>query len=49
MSSKATIETQDAAVLVQKDPDVLAAAARLAGEDMCSIADLTSGEVRAIM
>src|ERR1035441_5957259 len=31
------------------DPDILAAAARLAGEDMCSIADLSSGEVRAIL
>ena len=34
---------------VEKDPDVLAAAARLAGEDMCSIADLSSAEVRAIL
>ena len=33
----------------QKDPDILAAAARLAGEDLCSIADLSSGEVRAIL
>src|SRR5215831_4875049 len=36
-------------VPVHKDADILAAAARLAGEDLCSIADLTSGEVRAIM
>jgi ornithine carbamoyltransferase len=49
MSSKGTIERQETAVPVQKDPDILAAAARLAGEDMCSIADLTSGEVRAIL
>jgi len=34
---------------VQKDNDILAAAARLAGEDLCSIADLSSGEVRAIV
>ena len=34
---------------VQKDPDVLAAAARMAGEDLCSIADLSSAEVRALM
>jgi ornithine carbamoyltransferase len=34
---------------VQKDPDILGAAARLAGEDMCSIADLSSAEVRAIL
>src|SRR6201985_3924497 len=36
-------------VPVQKDSDILAAAARLAGEDLCSIADLSSGEVRAIV
>jgi ornithine carbamoyltransferase len=34
---------------VQQDPDILAAAARLAGEDLCSIADLSSAEVRAIL
>ncbi|HEX8925471.1 MAG TPA: ornithine carbamoyltransferase [Terriglobales bacterium] len=34
---------------VQKDQDILAAAARLAGEDLCSIGDLSSGEMRAIM
>jgi ornithine carbamoyltransferase len=49
MVSKATLERPVAAVPVQKDPDILAAAARLAGEDMCSIADLSSGEVRAIL
>jgi ornithine carbamoyltransferase len=49
MTSRGTIERQETAVPVQKDPDILAAAARLAGEDMCSIADLTSSEVRAIM
>jgi ornithine carbamoyltransferase len=49
MASKATLEPQEAVIPVQKDPDVLAAAARLAGEDMCSIADLSSSEVRAIM
>jgi ornithine carbamoyltransferase len=36
-------------VAVERDPDILAAAARMAGEDMCSIADLSSGEVRAIL
>jgi ornithine carbamoyltransferase len=49
MASKATIERPVTAIPVQKDPDILAAAARLAGEDMCSIADLSSGEVRAIL
>ena len=49
MASKATIERQEPAVPVQKDPDILAAAARMAGEDMCSIADLSAGEVRAIL
>jgi hypothetical protein len=34
---------------VEQDPDILAAAARLAGEDLCSIADLSSAEVRAIL
>jgi ornithine carbamoyltransferase len=42
-------ERKQSAVPVQKDPDVLAAAARMAGEDLCSIADLSSAEVRAIM
>jgi ornithine carbamoyltransferase len=49
MGSKATLERKAASVPVQKDPDVLAAAARMAGEDLCSIADLSSGEVRAIL
>ncbi|MGD1108662.1 MAG: ornithine carbamoyltransferase [Terracidiphilus sp.] len=43
------MERKASAVPVQKDPDVLAAAARMAGEDLCSIADLSSAEVRAIM
>ena len=42
MASKATIERPEASIPVQKDPDILAAAARLAGEDLCSIADLSS-------
>ncbi len=49
MATKATLEPQEAVIPVQKDPDVLAAAARLAGEDLCSIADLSSAEVRAIL
>ena len=49
MASKATMERREPAVPVHKDDDVLAAAARLAGEDLCSIADLSSGEVRAIL
>ena len=49
MSNRATIESPEVAVPVQKDPDVLAAAARLAGEDLCSIADLSSAEMRAIL
>src|SRR5689334_13176159 len=47
MASK-TLESRDT-VPVQKDPDILAAAARLAGEDLCSIADLSSSEVRALI
>ena len=49
MASKATVERRAPEVPVQKDADILAAAARLAGEDLCSIADLSSGEVRAIV
>ena len=49
VASKATVERGQSAVPVQNDPDVLNAAARLAGEDLCSIADLSSGEVRAIL
>ncbi len=48
MVSRATLE-HPSALPVHKDPDVLAAAARLNGEDMCSIADLSSAEVRAIL
>jgi ornithine carbamoyltransferase len=48
MASRATLE-RTPVLPVHKDPDILAAAARLAGEDMCSIADLSSAEVRAIL
>ncbi len=49
MSSKAILEPQLTEISVENDPDILAAAARLAGEDLCSIADLSSSEVRAIL
>src|ERR1700727_816678 len=49
MASKATMERKEAAVPVEKDPDILAAAPRMAGEDLCSIADLSSAEVRAVL
>ena len=50
MASKATHRTPGVRRFPsQKDPDILAAAARLAGEDLCSIADLSSAEVRAIL
>ena len=49
MASRATIDQHKTEIPVQQDPDILAAAARLAGEDMCSISDLTSAEVRAIL
>ena len=42
------MESRDT-VPVQKDQDILAAAARLSGEDLCSIADLSSSEVRALL
>ena len=47
MGSRALIESTS--IPVERDPDILAAAARMAGEDLCSIADLSSAEVRAIM
>jgi ornithine carbamoyltransferase len=49
MVSKAIVEPKGTAVHIEKDPDVIAAAQRLAGEDMCSISDLSSAEVRAIL
>jgi ornithine carbamoyltransferase len=49
MASKVLTEQPVPAVPIQQDPDVLAAATRMAGEDLCSIADLSSAEVRATM
>jgi len=49
LASKALVERRAAEVPVQKDSDILAAAARLSGEDLCSIADISSSEMRAIM
>ena len=49
MASKVLPDLQSAAIPVQQDPDILAAASRLAGEDLCSIGDLTSAETRAIL
>ena len=55
MASKAIVERSQSAipvepaVAVEKDQEILAAAARLGGEDLCSIADLSSSEVRAIL
>jgi ornithine carbamoyltransferase len=49
MVSRATLERPEAPLPPHKDSDIVAAAARLAGEDMCSIADLSSAEVRAIL
>jgi hypothetical protein len=49
MASKAFMERQEEATPVYEDSDILAAAARLAGEDLCSINDLSNAEVRAIL
>jgi ornithine carbamoyltransferase len=49
MASRTTIARKEQSVPVLQDPDVLAAAARMAGEDLCSISDLSSAEVRAIL
>lgn len=45
MASKTLLEP----VPVASDPDVHAAATRMAGEDLCSISDLSSSEVRALL
>jgi ornithine carbamoyltransferase len=49
MPSPVAVEPGDQTVPIQNDPDILAASARMAGEDLCSIADLSSAEVRAIV
>ena len=49
MASKATLDRPVTAVPIHQDPDVLAAAARMSGEDLCSIADLSASEVRALL
>jgi ornithine carbamoyltransferase len=49
VSSKATLERLHLEIDVASDPDILTAAARMAGEDLCSIADLSSSEVRAML
>jgi len=49
VASKVLLNPQSAAFPVQQDQDILAAATRLAGEDLCSIGDLTSAETRAIL
>ena len=49
MASRAIAERREPEVPVHHDNDILGAATRLAGEDLCSIADLTSAEVRAIL
>ena len=43
------MERREPVVPVEQDADILAAAARMSGEDMCSISDLSAGEVRAIL
>jgi ornithine carbamoyltransferase len=49
MASKTIVEQRTPAVPVHQDPDILAAATRMAGEDLCSVSDLSSAEVRAIL
>jgi ornithine carbamoyltransferase len=44
-----TLERAPAAISVHEDAEILAAAARLHGEDLCSISDLSSAEVRAVL
>ena len=49
MVSKVFEELQLNAIPVARDQDILTAAARMSGEDLCSINDLSSTEVRAIL
>jgi ornithine carbamoyltransferase len=49
VASKATLERLQPEMNVASDPDILAAATRMAGEDMCSISDLSNSEVRALL
>ena len=49
MASRATIEQTVPQISVDTDADIQAAVERMAGEDLCSISDLSSGEVRAIL
>jgi ornithine carbamoyltransferase len=49
VASRATIEQTVPQISVDTDPDIQAAVERMAGEDLCSISDLSSGEVRAIL
>src|SRR6201996_5360941 len=49
VASKATMERLQLEIDVASDSDILAAATRMAGEDLCSIADLSSSEVRALL
>ena len=49
MATRAAIEQPIPQISVDTDPDIQAAIERMAGEDLCSISDLSSGEVRAIL
>jgi ornithine carbamoyltransferase len=49
VASKATIEQIVPPINVDTDPDIQAAVERMAGEDLCSISDLSSSEVRAVL
>jgi ornithine carbamoyltransferase len=49
VASRATIEQTVSPINVDTDPDIQAAVERMAGEDLCSISDLSSSEVRAVL
>jgi ornithine carbamoyltransferase len=49
VASRSILVRREPEVPVHNDSDILNAAARLAGEDLCSIGDLSSAEVRAIL
>ncbi|MGB6727389.1 MAG: ornithine carbamoyltransferase [Terracidiphilus sp.] len=49
MATRAAIEQPIPQISVDTDPDIQAAIERMAGEDLCSISDLSSSEVRALL
>lgn len=49
MANSTVMEANPLFVDIATDPDIAVAAERMAGEDLCSISDLSSAEVRAVL